>query len=221
MRRLRYQWIRVFEAAPALEAELSRFRATGGDVALVLIELRCPGFLLRGPLALGPENPQLLEQLSASVTLGELRAAAAALWPGAVVLGLRGEVQDQFALVLAAQPPPGPLAELVQRLEALLHEAAERRLGDLALAALRRSPDAMEISIGGGLAFMNEAWHKLTGYTKEEAFAQTPGRLLRDPVAPVFDADFYGRADALIAQGVPWNSVLASRPRTGVASGKT
>ena len=91
----------------------------------------------------------------------------------------------------------------------------ERRLGELALAALRRSPDALEISIGGGLAFMNEAWHRLTGYAKEEAFGLTPGRLLRDSVAPVFDADFYGRADALIAQGVPWNSVLASRSKDG------
>lgn len=120
LHRLRYEWIRVFEAALSLEAELSRFRAACGDLPLVLVELRCPGFLLRSPLSLGPENPDLLAQLSAKGSLTELLAAATPLWPAAVVRGLRAEVADQLGLVLADQPPPGLLEPLLTRLEALL-----------------------------------------------------------------------------------------------------
>lgn len=205
----------MFEAAPSLEAVLSRFRAAHGELPLALVELRCPGFLLARPIFLGPPDPELLSRLTGTSTLAALEEAAASRWPERCVRGLRAEVADQFGLVLGALPELGALATLLTSLEGLLCDAVERRLGELALAALRRSPDAMELSIGGGLAFMNEAWHTLTGYSREEAFGLTPGKLLRDPIAPVFDADFYSRADAMIAQGIPWISVLASRSKDG------
>ena len=71
----------MFEAAPSLEAVLSRFRAAHGELPLALVELRCSGFLLARPIFLGPPDPELLSRLTGTSTLAALEEAAASRWP--------------------------------------------------------------------------------------------------------------------------------------------
>ncbi|MFO0726622.1 MAG: NADAR domain-containing protein [Myxococcota bacterium] len=206
------QWLAEAPSADhRIREVLTRWLGEHQGQGAVLVEVLFPGLLLTGPIAVG--SAAGLDIPFVPTTVQTLEAALGGRWTHRRGLSIAGPND----LWLAAQAPVSAETweALLRPLEAYLGRLMERRLGAVALEALRRFPNGAEMSFGGPLFFTNSAWSALTGYSKEEAFGRSPRTLLRDPVAPVFDPEYFAQVESLINRGVPWQSALASRTKDG------
>jgi PAS domain S-box-containing protein len=122
------------------------------------------------------------------------------------------------AIIAYRESPPAQdaLAELVTCLERGMSEDRRDRFARVVFGAVEQAADAIELTDQNArLLYVNGAWERFSGYSKDEALGQTVGRLFRDTVAPVHDAAFYQFTLASLAAGKPWIGALVCRTRDG------
>jgi PAS domain S-box-containing protein len=140
--------------------------------------------------------------------------------PCAIALAIEpafGAVPGAWLVYACARAPDhAHLDELRALLEDALSRERARRLGAIALEAMLRAADPLELTDREArLLFVNDAWQRVFGYARDEALGRTAGELFRDPDAPQHDPSFYRFSLQSIQTDGVWMGLLTSRAKHG------
>jgi len=174
--------------------EALREALDGGPWDAVLSDYSVPGLAIMDSLTLLQSRQPDLPVILVSGSVGEERA---------VELLKRG-VWD-FVL-------KDNLTRLVPVVERALRDAATRQAHRVALRAIEQAAEVMVITDAQGtIQYVNPAFTRVTGYSREEALGQNP-RLLK---SGRHDEEFYHRLWATLAAGQAWSGRIINRRRDG------
>jgi two-component system cell cycle sensor histidine kinase/response regulator CckA len=116
----------------------------------------------------------------------------------------------------ARAPSTAHVDELCTAIEIGLEDDRRRRLGEIALEAMSRAADALELTDREArLLFVNDAWERLFGYRRQEALGRTVGELFRDRETPQHDPSFYRFSLQSIETDGAWFGMVTSRAKNG------
>ncbi len=120
-----------------------------------------------------------------------------------------GHLNKHFE-VSAFRPEPGQFATLFSDITARVKTNA---LLNLQSTALQSTANAIVITNANGvIEWVNNAFTKITGYSREEAIGQTPGALVKSGHQ---DKQFYDHFWATISSGANWHGELVNRRKDG------
>ncbi len=204
-------------AMEELQAEAGVLLRRGADSMPFVLSSADPAGLLSGQLAEvtghGWSGLRLLRDLRNDPRLGPVAClcgpiARAGMIRGILLLGRRDRpfdpVEEHLAEIL--------LRALAPVMETQEHTERSERVARLRLSALDAAANAIVITDDSGIIeWVNEAFTKLTGYSREEVIGATP-RVLSSGKQ---DGQFFARLWATILSGSPWSGELVNRKKSG------
>jgi PAS domain S-box-containing protein len=206
------------EPVEALAAALEALRATFGLRSTAVLTLPRPGTTSTRVLAAVGAPPP--ESLSPETTGTLLAAGVSGLAGGRFDLLRVADDREAPRAALWLSPAPGPaldaaLGGLRPALAATVSRLARQRSDQehRFAVALRHAADAIEIcNRDAVIEWVNPAFERMTGYTRDEAVGRTPAALFR---GGQHGPEFYDAIDREIRAGRTWRGEMLSRRKSG------